>query len=94
MTVPTTNDKPAVHCGGEDRGHRAGNRVVVAAGAFAGHATMSIGMLVHELSVLVAIVNPMRLFVGGVSAPHITRRPSVRERVRTGFSDPSIGPLS
>ncbi|WP_368680435.1 hypothetical protein R1X32_07800 (plasmid) [Rhodococcus opacus] len=83
--MPTTNDKPAVHCGGEDRGHRAGNRVVVAAGAFAGHATMSIGMLVHELSVLVAIVNPMRLFVGGVSAPHITRRPRRARGSEPGF---------
>lgn len=35
--------------------------VVLLAGVFAGGVTMSIGMLVHEASVLVVIVNAMRL---------------------------------
>ena len=94
-------DPPAeAHRGRDAADHRcrAGNRVVLPAGVFAGHVTISIGMLVHELSVRVALVNAMRLFVGGVSAPHITRRPrrarGSEPRFRTASSDPSIEPLS
>lgn len=50
-------------CGRDAAEHRCRARkcVVLPAGVFAGHAAMSIGMLVHDLSVLVAIVHAMRL---------------------------------
>lgn len=64
---------------------RTGNRVVLPAGVFSGRVTMSIGMLMHELSVLMAIVNAMHLLRRrGVASAHHPAPPA-RERVRTGF---------
>ena len=42
------------------------------AGVFAGGVTMSLGMLVHEASVLIVIVNGMRLLRGAAAGPRAT----------------------
>ncbi|WP_256838001.1 heavy metal translocating P-type ATPase [Ornithinimicrobium faecis] len=51
--------------------------VVLLAGVFAGGVTMSIGMLVHEVSVLVVIVNAMRL-LRNQTRPTVPGRPAAR----------------
>ena len=60
---------------------------VLLAGVFAGGVTMAIGMLVHELSVLVVIVNAMRLlrrrkFAGGTSTQAASSSPEPRSPAR------------
>jgi len=60
--------------------------VALLAGVFAGGVTMSIGMLVHEGSVLVVIVNAMRLMRRRGSAPKAVAAP-VRGGADLGDAD-------
>ncbi|TRY17733.1 cation-translocating P-type ATPase [Tessaracoccus rhinocerotis] len=62
--------------------------VALLAGVFAGGVTMSIGMLVHEASVLVVILNAMRLLrnAGGVTAMPRKVRTAPRARAETEAS--------
>jgi Cd2+/Zn2+-exporting ATPase len=53
--------------------------ILLLAGVFAGGVTMSLGMLVHEVSVLVVIANAMRLMRDrGRYSPSICSRTSTR----------------
>ena len=56
------------------------------AGVFAGGVTMSIGMLVHEASVLVVIVNAMRLLRRRVDVHRTVADPDRRGRHREAVS--------
>ena len=56
--------------------------VLLVAGVFAGGVTMSLGMLVHEGSVLVVIINAMRLLrnaQGATTLSESQRTPARRE---------------
>ncbi|MEB2528347.1 heavy metal translocating P-type ATPase [Kocuria rosea] len=57
--------------------------VLLLAGVFAGGVTMSIGMLVHEASVLIVILNAMRLLRRTTDATHTaTTAPAVQETAK------------
>ena len=57
--------------------------VLLLAGVFAGGVTMSIGMLVHEASVLIVILNAMRLLRRTTDAtPTATTTPAVQETAK------------
>src|SRR5699024_10392015 len=53
--------------------------VLLLAGVFAGGVTMSVGMLVHEASVLVVIVNAMRLLRNARDSTTMPRSTSTTE---------------
>lgn len=54
--------------------------VILLAGVFAGGVTMSLSMLVHEGSVLVVILNAMRLLRNNQPATALSRRPRPRKQ--------------
>src|SRR5690606_9671933 len=64
------------------------------AGVLFGGVTMAVGMLVHEASVLVVIVNAMRLLRRSADTSEGTRVPAPARRGRSGTGSPSpaVGP--
>jgi Cd2+/Zn2+-exporting ATPase len=68
--------------------------VALLAGVFAGGVTMSVGMLVHEASVLVVILNAMRLMRNDGNSTAMAkelRSPSRREGVKATEDSTSVG---